>query len=794
MDLSRCTMLSKLVANNSTNTFSGLKINFGTIEKVEYIDLTGQSSTGGADGSSSINLGNFGKLHTALLGGTSLQNLTLAEGAPLTTLVLPASLEWLTLRYLPNLTRAGLTLQNAQNVRYFNFASCPNLDWQTLLQELPNVQFIRIENVRGSVRSELLERYMSLGGIHENGIDVDTDHPFITGTVRLRDVVTPQKLAALRAAYSDLTIIECQYSEYIFDDKETDPANISNEDNLTGYDHRQQGVTYTQAKPNGYEASGHVELIHDRCQLCSGLIFPNSTKMTLTRLSKDSLFQTAAGETFNPADPNGEEYDVFMYLPQYFYKGVNDFKNARKHLFLSSGVEYTDEQGNRKRRAPDPTGNTVRHQLQDIVFVDGKAVDNRLCAEGDTLSESVMSTATACKTYRVNVQGMKRVRFPSLNHSYFSHAFTDANNKILQLTNLTVYDAVGNPADFMNEEGDYDFRDIPEDAVYLYFVCFTVVNQQLEVILTDSMEIEAIEPDWVEHKAELIGVYQGYAAGITQGGTPTSGLRSISDKTTSRGNGTSTNKSWPNTNGIPTGLPNAAINGTAQDFVNLARVRGNGYSTVSYETSKDMANLLMAWFGTRDIETLVGRGSSSSYTTGTRNAIAFGDSASLNSNSHNKMWGLECWTGSMYEWMDKCCFNAPSFARFLQDNRPASGWSSDYHVDYYYNIVQQDGMERRIKAATTNQGTNVARVRFGRYCDIVVGSYAGDGNYLTCYACYQSSNAAQGRVVGRSGNSSVAYAGVAYSFTSFASSYSSSSVGGRLCFFGEFENESVLID
>ena len=40
----------------------------------------------------------------------------------------------------------------------------------------------------------------------------------------------------------------------------------------------------------------------------------------------------------------------------------------------------------------------------------------------------------------------------------------------------------------------------------------------------------------------------------------------------------------------------------------------------------------------------------------------------------------------------------------------------------------------------------------------------------------------KGRVLGRSGNVAGAYAGVAYSGTGFASSYSYTSVGGRLCF------------
>ena len=205
-----------------------------------------------------------------------------------------------------------------------------------------------------------------------------------------------------------------------------------------------------------------------------------------------------------------------------------------------------------------------------------------------------------------------------------------------------------------------------------------------------------------------------------------------------------------------------------------------------------MANLLMAWFGTRDIETIVGRGTSAGETTGDRNAIAFGDSSYYAQNQHNKMWGLECWTGSTYEWTDKGCLNAPSFAAFKKAKRPVN---SSYVSDKYYNILQQDGTERRVRAAYDGNKwqNNVARVRFGRYCDIVVGSYAGDTSYVTCYAAYQSTHADKGRVLGRSSGSASAYAGVVFLGAHVASSYSTTGYGARLCFFGEIENEDELL-
>ena len=112
-------------------------------------------------------------------------------------------------------------------------------------------------------------------------------------------------------------------------------------------------------------------------------------------------------------------------------------------------------------------------------------------------------------------------------------------------------------------------------------------------------------------------------------------------------------------------------------------------------------------------------------------------------------------------------------------------------ADNYYNILKQDGQERRVKVATGSQ--NMARTRFGRYCDIIASSFAGDSTYATCYACWGNSSTDKGRVLGRSFSFAAALAGVAFSNANDASSLSSAGDGGRLCFFGEIENEEDVL-
>ena len=826
-----CTMLSKLVMP-ATNGVANAPLTLGNTAKLEYVDITGQTAihTGTAG---VFDISKHTRLSTFLAGGTSLHTIVLPEGSPLETLVMPSTLQTLTLRYLPKLKHSGMTLQGTANITALNFAECPNLSWQTIMQQCTNIDHVRIEGMSGRVRSSMLRPFMTgFRGLTASG--TEQTYPALIGKVQLIDVVDDFDTMKTFFAQCGLELEEAQYTEYIFHDSETDPANITNEDNQTGYEYRVEGEDYGVTNPNGYTRSGHVKIIHDKCQPVLGMV-RNTTDpdsgdakrwMHLTKLSKDNygLFADGTSAANSITDNEGVGQDGFLYVPKYYYKGVNNYLAATKHLFLSGlGTVPTKSSTLESRvalssltkfaeKALDVSGSWLDITGSGALSV-GSSVDNWI------------GTASLFNTYRLDVRGgYKQVRFPGLRHNYAGFAFTDSDGKVISVHQFTMTDYVGNPADFDNEIGDYIFCSIPENAVYLYF-SMNASNETLfgngsafgampitengavtgyaAILLTDSIELEAIEPDWVEHKPELIGLYQGHAAGITTGGTPTSGLRSISGKTTSRGNGTSTIKTWTyDSDGNPTAYPSGAINGTSQDFYNLARIRTSQtsvddgeYTTVTLETSKDMANLMMAWFGTRDCESICGNGSTSAYTTGLRNSTGMGDTrisggSSSNTTGLNKMWGLEAWTGSMYEWMDNGCLNAPSFRQFLKDQRIEQ---SSYVVDYHYNIKQQDGSERRVKAATTNQATNVARVRFGRFCDIVVSSYAGDTVYATCYAAYQSTNAGKARVLGRSSSSANAHAGVVYSYTNHAASFSYTFSGGRLCFFGKIDNEEIVL-
>lgn len=781
IEFSNCTAMERLVMPKTEYGYYNGNLTFGDTSKLQYVDFTDQVNINGV-----IDLSKHTRIDTFKASGTSLTRVILADGAPVTTLELPATLTTLVLRYFPLLDMEGLVLEDKSSVTALNMAGCPNLSWMEILDDCPNIRRVRIEGMSGIIRSERMRAFMNgYSGIDASGNDQML--PALTGMVRLADYVEDFDAMEVFFRNCGLTLLPNEYTDYWFDDLETDPANITNEDNKTGYAYLNPEIEDMNNQPNIYLRSGHVKLLHDLCCPVAGTINERTGVMTVKRLSKTSFYRYSNGDTFNPADPDGTGTDVFLYVPRYWYKGVNDYKNARKHFFLSA-----------LETMPSSTATNVqRYALSESIFAMGKAVSNELMEEGEPFDAAVLRNAASYNVFRIPVSGMRQARFPSVNHHEFSCAFVSHEGVILKMHTLNMEGNENNPADFMNDEGDYDFRPVPEGAEWLYFTCSSSADQSLKAITVDSDEVEAIEPDWVEHMPELIGIYGGHVPGLTNGGTPRSGyigLRSISGVAISRGvtrNDPNTNSSWEyDGDGDPTNIPTTNIDGSEQDFFNLARARGKGYTTVPYETSKNMANLFMAWFGTRNVESVVGEGGLAGYTTGIGNSFAYGDTdkssmepASANTAAQtNKIWGIEGWTGSVHEWMDNACFNAGSFRAFILNHRIANpSWS----VDYKYCILNQDGTERKVKGKSGGTA-NVARVRFGRFCDIVAASYT-SLNSASCYTAFQNGYNYRGRILGRSGNSAGAQGGVIFINTGTNPSGGYSNCGARLCYNGEIE-------
>ncbi len=185
----------------------------------------------------------------------------------------------------------------------------------------------------------------------------------------------------------------------------------------------------------------------------------------------------------------------------------------------------------------------------------------------------------------------------------------DADDKVVSKFNMMVTHAL---FDFVN--GEYVFCDVPTGSVKLLF---TAPNgfEDLEAIAVDSAAIEAIEPDWVHTRKRLVGVYGIHVDNLMR-------PRSISGQKTKCGTGTATtNADWQYDNEgnvRNSSVPTSTMNFTYKDFMNVCEMRGEGYHAIDYEMSKDIANLVMALTGERDIQAYAGYGCGSQYTTGAK--------------------------------------------------------------------------------------------------------------------------------------------------------------------------------
>ena len=774
LDLSRCTMMSKLLmAAGANNVFSGIIMSLGNISKLEYVDLTGQISIGTNQAGTALDLSKQTRLQTLLLGNTNLQIVTLPEGSPLSQLVLPATVTRLSLRYLPNLSSAGLTIQGTSNVRQFIFAECPRLNWQELLAECANVEYIRVEGISGKVNANFLEQYIGKNGYDAEGNPVT--FPALVGRVTLTNVITSERLATLRSTFRYLDIIECQYSDYKEYDAETDSENITNLDNNTGYDFE-----------NAYVASGHIVNIRNKSVPVKGQFNKQTNKMTLTKISETSYRQFPDGTTFDSHDPLGEGYDCFMYIPHFWYKGINDYKNQEKHTLLSSLKNMPANTWTNKRQSV----------LSDIMFSDHKGLLMEDIAIGDTFSsEDHLAQLNSCATYRMDVEGMKQVRYVGMNSAVYGSVFVNAAGEVIQKDVLAIAGSESSPHDFGETilrngqqeyvNAGYIFRNVPENAKWLYFTCIRELSDEdYPVFAVDSDDIEAIEPGWVEHKSELIGIYGASIDNID------GMVRSLSRKTTKRGTGTSTtNPDWQyDADGEPTALVLSTLNYTGQDFYNLCYLRGRGYHDVSYEQNKIIAILSRCWCGDRDDQAVYGQGISAGYETGQLDSLGKRDSQRT-LHSMNKIWGLEAWVACNWEFMDYVGVNISNFEDWKKAHRPVSGTTNaKWHI---YDPHTQT--ERVVQGLFSGSGYDIARLKHGRYCDIIPSSVNSDNSvYSTCYAAGFWYTHSPGRVVGRAYDNANPHGGCVYAYANYDSSRSHTYVGARLAFSGEFANESEI--
>ena len=699
---------------------------------------------------------------------TSLSVITLAETSPIDTLTLPNTMTELVLNNLPNLTYpGGLTLGGVGKVTKIFVNECPYVDAMTLLEQIINasaIRTVRIPNVNATASVDLLRSIKDSGAIgldaNGNAYDESGQCSGITGRWILSELVEESEVNVLAAYFPQLELHNSQFSIVKINDVVDNDSceKYSNPENKTGEDYG-----------NTYIPSGHTLAIKKGCHAFKCSFNTKKNQMEGVQLSDTDFNYLKDGSSFDVADTAGEGFDIFWHAPHYWYKGVNDYKNQVKY-FITSVTE----------NEPISTAlHSKKAKLSELLYRENTGVYANDAVIGEVMSEDVISTASNTNSYKMDVKGMKQVKWPGLNHARLGGVFTDESNCVLGIFIMSVSHTY-----FDFSIGECIFCDVPSGAKWFYFTSFRDIGD-VECLTVDSASIEALEPEWIEHTVgdndSLVGVYPITIDGLKM-------PRSLSGEVRSKkGNGTSTTSGeWKyDSSGNPIEMPIATLNYTAKDFQNISRLRGAGYQLQDYEQHKEISNLWWALSGTTNEQSVVGNGGHDAVLN-KLDSIGMADSSNAG-NSLNSILGLKHYVGCDSEWMDYIAFNVPTYETFYKAKcvDTDSSYPSDY-IAHIYDPVKKT--ERTVKSVDSSNANCVVRLVHGAKCDVLPSRVhnADTSKYVTHYAAGYWINSSKGRCVLRSGNNSNANSGLAYAYAHFASSFSSTSYGARLAFRGKF--------
>lgn len=707
------------------------------------------------------------RLEKLYASGSQLTDVKLAETSPVSVLELPDTVTSVVLVNLPNLKygTGALTFEGLSSLTSLRVGGCPLLDVAVLLTDAVE-DGARITRIRATDLAVNGPSSVLLALIESGAIGMDADGQAydesgqcsgLIGTWTLTDLVEESVLTRLQNYYPQLTIYNAQYTVIMFDDSKSDDINVTNLDN---------GSSASQS--GGYRISGHITKLKSMMHLYKGT-FNNSTgKMQCEQVKDDDLYSLTSGDALDVTDQNGVGYDIFVGLPHYWYKGINDYIGRKKYIAFSTEVNE-----------PRSSASVIRRSaLSEAVLKPMSAVYLSSFDVGDAFNDENLTQNSSNNVYQMDVSGgMKQVRWPGVNSNSIGALFLDADGKVL--SKIYTYDSNAN-SDFL--VGSYVFVPVPDGAAQFVFTSPIGYDTE-ECIVVNSSEIEAIEPDWVEHDVELVGVYEGYVDNLKR-------MRSVSGVTPTRGNNTQrTSNYWAyNSNGdLTVGLPPSteSFNYTCKDFINLAKCRGDGYQCIDYEMSKDIANIWMAFHGRRNAQQQCGNGvGTGAVTGGTDAAAAAAPLEDYTVSNRPRTLGFEDLWANLSEWMDNVAINVSSFNDFYKMGSNAAAPTGSV-VDHKWRIRMHDGSERVVQGASA--GGNIARVRGGRYADVVPSAIVANTAYNTYYCDAFEYGAATPRVVARSGYSTSANFGIVYANANCVSSSSNTYFGSRLAFRGEIE-------
>ena len=749
LNLNNCSALRTLDVScgQTQTTLNALLVN--GCRNLRTLNMTGLKS-GSFTG---IDLSNNTKLETLKAGKTALTGVNFAQGAPLTSVTLPATLQTLELRYLGKLTTSGLTLEGTSNINRLVVDNCPGVDWQTLHARCGNVKYLRVTGIDMEGDGSLLASLMQTGGVDENGGNVESCR--LVGTYRLTRYKDDEEYEALQQHFPELNIEQPEYTMLERAETIADDACISNLDNETGYKYG-----------NDYKPSGHVAVILKNRHRVLAKVTKKATTRNVTIAGVDTVMNNLDGEMTcyplddadsnkyadgSPAKLDGSEGDWMMLEPFYWSKGVNDYLNGRNYDCYS----FRDRA--HMPRVPEATVMT----LEDIKRTQGGYTNGKKVMSGRDTINNAFSNDSSYSVCMVSVDGYKRVRFPSVpGTNLVGSVFVDKTGAVLQ---SIVVSTLSNKF----EAGMYLISDVPEGAVALYFSILNTAEFD-KVVLSNSEKIEDMEPDWVPNDEHLCGV-----AGSSVVGTK---LRSCIT-----GGSTTANMTW-------------------MDFHYYSVQRG--MQQIDPLMHWRIANLSYAKYGRKNMQEQCGAGSHSNTRTtggtasrGMQDTVGYEEAKGINPNVTNSLvdnlvhqyaWYVEkdeYGAAKVTQVNNICCLGYEDIYGHKYDMMDRVDIPNTSGNVGKWRIWMPDGTIMMVKG-TTNGDSWITAVAHGKWMAVVpVGAVSGSSS--TYYSDKYWFSSASGRVVYRGHSYAYANGGVSYANANNDASYANTLVGSRLAFRGK---------
>ena len=750
LNLNNCSALRTLDVScgQTQTTLNALLVN--GCRNLRTLNMTGLKS-GSFTG---IDLSNNTKLETLKAGKTALTGVNFAQGAPLTSVTLPATLQTLELRYLGKLTTGGLTLEGTSNINRLVVDNCPGVDWQTLHARCGNVKYLRVTGIDMEGDGSLLASLMQTGGVDEEGGNVDSCR--LVGTYRLTRYVDDETFAAYTEHYPELNIEQPEYTMLESDESVADDANLSNLDNGTGYKYG-----------NDYKPSGHVAAILKNRHRVLAKVTKKATTRNVNIANVDTVVNNLDGEmTYmelddkdstkyadgTPAKLDGSEGDLMMHEPFFWSKGINDFLNSRNYSCYSS----------KDKDHMPAVPNVDVLTLDDIKAVQGGYTKGRKVMSGRDTITNAMSTDSSYSVCVVDVSKHKRVRWPSVpGTNLVGSAFADVNGNVVK---SVVVPTLGNRF----EAGMYLISDVPDGAKTLYFSILNTAEFD-KVVLSNSSKIEDMEPEWFANDEHLCAVVGSSVVG--------SKLRAC----------------------ITGGSTTASMTWTDFHYYSVQR----GMQQIDALMHFRIANLAYAKYGRRNMQEQCGAGSHTNMRTtggtmsrGMQDTIGYEGAKAINPNVTNSLvdenrvhqyaWYIdkdEYGAAKVTQVNNICCLGYEDIYGHKYDMMDGVDLPNTSGNEGKWRIWMPDGSTIMIKG-TTNSGNWITAVAHGRLMAVVpVGSM--NGSSSTYYSDMYWISTATGRVVYRGYSNASANGGVSSAYASYGASYATTNVGSRLAFRGK---------